>query len=109
MYENEIIKKIVSILVFLLFLLPVRGQAIPADRRVDWQEVVRDDPYKNPDKEVSIMDFGGVPDGKTDNSEAIQNATHLHFKGFLTHAGWRILPVHSCLTAHLPKNETVMV
>ena len=89
-------KKIVSILVFLFFLLPVRGQVIPADRRVDWLEVVRDNPYKNPDKEVSIMDFGGVADGKTDNSEALQKAMAFFAKG----AGTVIFPAGTYLFRH---------
>lgn len=89
-------KKIVSILVFLCFLLPVRGQVIPTEKRVDWQQLVRDDTYKEPDREVSIMDFGGVADGKTDNSEALQKAMAF----FANEAGTVFFPSGTYLFRH---------
>lgn len=67
-------KKIVSTTWLVLLFLSLNAQTIPADRRVNWQQVTEDYTYKTPEKTVSILDFDGVADGKTDNSEALKLA-----------------------------------
>ena len=67
-------KKIVSTTWLVLLLLSLNAQTIPADQRVNWQQITKNYSYKTPVRAVSIMDYGGVADGKTDNSNALKQA-----------------------------------
>ncbi len=67
-------KKIVSFIAFLLMLLPVVAQVIPVTRRVNWEQIVRQDVYREPEKMMNVVDFGAVADGETDNTEAVRAA-----------------------------------
>ena len=67
-------KGIVSTTWLVLLLLSLNAQTIPADRRVNWQRIIQNYTYKTPARVVSILDFGGVADGKTDNSDALIQA-----------------------------------
>jgi len=86
-------KKIVSTTWLVLLLLSVYAQTIPADRRVNWQQITEDYTYKTPDKTVSILDFGGVADGKTDNSNALKQA----IASFQNRAGTVMFPAGTYL------------
>jgi len=79
--KNEIMKKNVSTIWLVVLLLSLNAQTIPADRRVSWQQITKDYTYKTPVKTVSIMDFDGVADGKTDNSDALKQAIASFQKG----------------------------
>jgi len=67
-------KKIVSTTWLVLLLLSINAQTIPADRKVNWRKIIQDYAFKEPDKVVSILDFGGVANEETDNSEALKQA-----------------------------------
>lgn len=81
-------KKIVSTTWLVLLLLSLNAQTIPADRRVNWQQITKDYTYKTPVKAVSITDFDGVADGKTDNSDALKQA----MASFQNRAGTVLFP-----------------
>jgi hypothetical protein len=86
-------KKIVSTTWLVLLLLSLNAQTIPADRRVDWQRITKDYTYKTPVKAVSVMDYGGVADGKTDNSDALKQA----IASFQNRAGTVLFPAGTYL------------
>ena len=67
-------KKIVSTTWLVLLVLSLDAQTIPANRRVHWQQIIQNYTYKTPLKTVSILDFDGAADGKTDNSDALKQA-----------------------------------
>jgi hypothetical protein len=67
-------KKIVSTTWLLLLLLSLNAQTIPADRRVNWKQAIQSYTFKEPKQIVNILDFGGIADGKTDNSAALKQA-----------------------------------
>ncbi|VAW28462.1 hypothetical protein MNBD_BACTEROID07-1019 [hydrothermal vent metagenome] len=86
-------KKIVSTTWLVLLLLSLNAQTIPVDRRVNWQQITKNYAYKTPVRAVSIMDFGGVADGKTDNSNALKQAV----ASFQNGAGTVLFPAGSYL------------
>lgn len=67
-------KKIVFTAWLLFLLLTLQAQTIPAERRVNWKDIIQEYTFKVPQNEVNILDYGGVADGKTDNSEALKQA-----------------------------------
>lgn len=67
-------KKIVSTTWLVVLLLSLNAQTIPTDRRVNWQRIIQNYTYKTPARVVSILDFGGVADGETDNSDVLKQA-----------------------------------
>jgi len=67
-------KKIVSTTWLVLLLLSLNAQTIVTERRVNWRQIIQNYTFKEPAKTVSILDFGGVADGKTDNSDALRQA-----------------------------------
>ncbi len=66
--------KIVSTTLLVLLLFSLNAQTIPADRRVDWRQIAKDYTYKTPEKTISILNFGGMANGETDNSDALKQA-----------------------------------
>ena len=81
-------KKIVSTTWLVVLLLSLNAQTIPADRRVNWQQIIQNYTYETPVRVINIMDFGGVADGKTDNSDALKQAV----ASFQNRAGTILLP-----------------
>ncbi len=86
-------KKIVSTTWLVLLLLSLNAQTIPTGRRVNWHQIIRNYTFKEPVKVVSILDFGGVADGKTDNSDALKQAV----KSFKHRAGTVLFPAGTYL------------
>jgi len=81
-------RKIVSTTWLVLLLLSLNAQTIPADRRVNWQQIIQNFSFQEPEKVVNIMDYDGVADGKTDNSEALKQV----IASFQNRAGTILFP-----------------
>ncbi len=67
-------KKIVFITGLVLLFTSTRAQVIPATRRVNWQQIVRQKVFTEPANKVNVLDFGAMADGETDNTEAVRAA-----------------------------------
>lgn len=65
-----------SLLTLSFFLIFSSGysQIIPEDRRMDWSVAGQQAFFADPQDSVSVMDFGAVGDGVTDDSQAMQDA-----------------------------------
>ena len=67
-------KKTFVILYLTLVALTLQGQVIPDSLRVDWPVIKEHFHFTEPARSVSIIDFGGVGDGQTDNVTAVNAA-----------------------------------
>ncbi len=81
-------KKIVSTTWLVLLLLSLNAQTIPTDRKINWRQIMQNYTFQEPEKAVSIMDYGGVANGKTDNSDALKQA----MASFQNRAGTVLFP-----------------
>ena len=63
-------------LFFLLFFFSINlyGQVLPSHRSVNWANSGFRGTIPSPTNQISILDYGGIGDGTTDNSTAFQNA-----------------------------------
>jgi len=101
-------KKIVytTSLVLLLLSLSLNAQVIPSSRRVNWQQIIKNYSFWEPTKVISILDYGGVADGKTDNSEALKKA----IASYHGHAGTVYFPAGKYLfTASMSVPDSIQL
>ncbi len=63
-----------TILLFFLLAITSAAQIIPDSLRVNWQLAQEHFRFIEPGEQINITDFGGVGDGITDNSAALESA-----------------------------------
>ena len=86
-------KSTVFLLFLSLFFFPAFSQVIPPENRVDWSQAGTEFIFPDLAPEKSIISFGGVGDGLTDNSDALRTA----MESFGGHPGVVIFPPGSFL------------